>query len=601
MRDPALCDALQTLAVETATRFSALVAAGDEIPFDVAEEDGESGSFFSYVPLTARFIAERETEIRSLPSFDAACAALAASELAADYLEARGHPVPADPGERAAQMLVIFLSGLWEGSAEFALDRSRLAAALHALDAEMRDVEEADLLVAPVVGLRMPAARLELPSGVRVVRAETVEAPIEAMRSEGMNRAPWEPQFLAVAELPDGADRLGEAMGQLRDLISVMRLFKPGGVALGPYAFAPTGGDRWRRVATGTPAPRSGGYSLSEGECAELRSLARELEARPDPEGSLAWAVARFEMGCSREDPLDGLSDNLLALRSVLEGSGPLDASLPVRAGALLAEVGEREDAHFRIERAFALERSLMLGTRLEETGEDCESARELAGWIEDCTRSILRDGALGRLGDDLSAAADETLVATGLVAGEGESSQLGETAEWELAEGADVAEEPGAPGRGEAEAVWVDADPEAEMEAALDEGETGILEPVPEAADEIRISAGPATVPAPEAEPAQPQGTPPQEPFATPFAGEWFEDDEEAAPEEEDDMLDRDWLREVSRDATLEWPATRRGRSAERERIDTPRVRHLFPVPEDADWDVGELEYDRTRRARAG
>ena len=42
-----------------------------------------------------------------------------------------------------------------------------------------------------------------------------------------------------------------EAMRQLGELISVMRLFKAGGVGLGPYAFAPTGEGRWRRVATG--------------------------------------------------------------------------------------------------------------------------------------------------------------------------------------------------------------------------------------------------------------------------------------------------------------------------------------------------------------
>ncbi|MDX6595198.1 MAG: hypothetical protein QOI72_580, partial [Solirubrobacterales bacterium] len=26
---------------------------------------------------------------------------------------------------------------------------------------------------------------------------------------------------------------------------------------------------------------------------------------------------------------------------------------------------------------------------------------------------------------------------------------------------------------------------------------------------------------------------------------------------------------------------------------IDTPRVRHLFPVPDDADWEVSHLEFD--------
>jgi hypothetical protein len=62
------------------------------------------------------------------------------------------------------------------------------------------------------------------------------------------------------------------------------------------------------------------------------------------------------------------------------------------------------------------------------------------------------------------------------------------------------------------------------------------------------------------------------------------------------------DWLDEVEVDddaGTIEWPAG--GSDLERrERIDSPRVRHLFPVPEDADWEVRELDYDHYDR-RAG
>jgi hypothetical protein len=58
-------------------------------------------------------------------------------------------------------------------------------------------------------------------------------------------------------------------------------------------------------------------------------------------------------------------------------------------------------------------------------------------------------------------------------------------------------------------------------------------------------------------------------------------------------------WLEEVEVDddegTTLEW--RRASRSEGREPIDTPTVRHLFPVPEDADWQVRELDYDHYRR----
>src|SRR5260221_14642328 len=55
VRDPLLNEALRRLAAEAATRFTTLVASGDQIPFDVAEQAGPEEAFFhSYLPLTAR-------------------------------------------------------------------------------------------------------------------------------------------------------------------------------------------------------------------------------------------------------------------------------------------------------------------------------------------------------------------------------------------------------------------------------------------------------------------------------------------------------------------------------------------------------------------
>src|SRR3954469_20824924 len=97
VRDPLLSEALQRLAAEAATRFSSLVATGDEIPFDVAEDAGEQTLFYRYVPLTAQYVADREAELRSLPAFGPACDAVSTADVAAPYLEARGMTVPADP------------------------------------------------------------------------------------------------------------------------------------------------------------------------------------------------------------------------------------------------------------------------------------------------------------------------------------------------------------------------------------------------------------------------------------------------------------------------------------------------------------------------
>jgi hypothetical protein len=567
VRDFLLNEAVKRLAADAAVRLSALVAGGEQIPFDVAENDGPDSLFYRYEPLTSRFVFEREEELRSLPSFSPARDAADAAGVAAPFLESCGENVPADPRERASKMLVVFLAGLWEGSTEFSLDRERLDAALSVLDAETRGIDDAEFVIAPIVGLKMAAPSLDLPHGVRLIRADAIEAPVEAMRSDGMGRTAWEPQFLAVAEQHDEPESAEAALDQLRELISVMRLFKTGGVGLGPYAFAPTGEGHWRRIPTGSPATRPGGYRLDAEEGAELADFATTLEARPDPDGALSWAVARFEMGCGRESAMEGLSDHLLSLRSVLEGHGPVGASLPMRASALIAdESTDRIEARGKVAEALELERALM-------NGKPMQGGLEIAAWIEEGARRLLRDAALGELGSDLNAAADESLIASGLTEGDVDVAVSIEAPEeqvetFKVTALTSIEESPAAPGR-EAEEAAVDGEaqrePDDDRNLTLSEegsrpvesfeedelnAETRIMEPIP-AEDEIQITA--------------------------------------AA-----------WLDEVEvEESTLDFPAVERD-LAHREKVDTPRVRHLFPVPDDADWEVRELDYDRHDR-RAG
>jgi hypothetical protein len=540
VRDFLLSEALKRLAADAAVKLSALVAGGEQIPFDIAEQDGPEAAFYRYQPQTSRFVREREEELRALRSFDPARDAVDAAGVAASYLERCGERVPADPRERAAAMLVAFLSSLWEGCTEFSLDRERLDAALALLDAEARGADEADVLIAPVVGLKMAVPNLQLPHGVRLIRADAIEAPIEAMRSEGMGRAAWEPQFLAVAEQDEAPDSAASAMHQLHELISVMRLFKAGGLGLGPYAFAPTGPGHWSRIPTGTPATRPGGYLLSQEDAERLADLAVVLEARPDPEGALSWAVARFEMGCARSSPLEGLSDHLLALRAVLDGHGPVGASLPMRASALISnESCDRIEARGRVESAIELERALMNGAMTH-------GGLELAAWIEDGTRRILRAAALGEIATDLNTAADETLISSGLAGGDSEISVSVASSNYsEAPPSPDDDRNPTLSEQGEGPAESGLTHEEDQMA----DDETRIMEPVP-AEDEIRIRATP-------------------------------------------------WLDEVSvEEGTMEWTAAKSEGIGDREPLDTPRVRHLFQVPEDADWEVRELDYDHYRNA---
>jgi hypothetical protein len=576
VRDFLLNESLRRLATEAATRFSAMVAEGEQIPFDVATDTAEDSAFYSYVPQTGRYVAERTGELHALPGWSAAREAIVEAGVASTYLEAHGEIVPAEPGARAERLLEVFFVGLWEGSTGFSLDRERLEESVAMLDAEARSADDADVLIVPIVGLRMSMNRLQLPNGVRIVRADSIPAPVEAMRSEGMGRAAWEPQFLAVAE--QEADEGAEvALHQLRELISVMRMFKVGGIGLGPFAFAPTGEDTWRRLTTGAPSTRPGGYRLSEEEGAELADFAAQLEQRPDPDSALTWAVGRFEMGCERESAMEGLSDHLLALRAVLEGHGPVGASLPLRASALIADDNlDRIEARERVEDTLELERALMNGRTLDR-------AIELATWIEDGVRRLLRQAALGELGNDLSTTADETLIATGLEAGDAEITVFAQE-DFELDEPTAaefrIEASPGMPGR-EAEDMPVDeTSPAADHDLMPSEADAGPAEDVREA----ELYLGDETY---DEEEEDPMDTRILEPIPA---------------EGEIKVTATHWLDEVSEGRpgdSLEWPVHEERDLQHRERIDTPRVRHLFPVP-DSDWEVEHLEFTHFGRSDA-
>jgi hypothetical protein len=588
VRDFLLNETLRRLATEAATRLNAMVAEGDEIPFDVATDTAEDSPFYSYVPQTGRYVVERAGELHRLPTWNAARDAVVEAGVASTYLEARGEVVPPEPGARAERMLEVFVVELFDGGTGFALDRERLEEQVSLLDSEARSADDADTLIVPIVGLRMSMNRLQLPNGVRIVRADSIEVPIEAMRSEGMGRAAWEPQFLAVAE--QGADGAEAALEQLRELISVMRMYKVGGIGLGPFAFAPTGDETWRRIATAEPATRPGGYRLSEAEGAELADFAAQLEQRPDPDGALTWAVGRFEMGCERESAMEGLSDHLLALRAVLEGHGPVGASLPMRASALIAdETYDRLQARERIEETQELERALMHGRTLDR-------AIELATWIEDGVRRLLRKAALGELGEDLSTIADEKLIATGL-------------------------------GGGDAEITVFAADDFPEVEdtfAEEEDSETSFAAIENTPAEEFKVV---ELVGSPEPEddelgPGTPGGEAEDGPVDDGLDGDiraaetYLGDELEAEYEDSDEGLETrimepipgpgeikvtatNWLQEVEEEGSgnsLEWPAHEDRDLQHRERIDTPRVRHLFPVP-DSNWDLSHPEFEYRRR----
>jgi hypothetical protein len=640
MHDSVLNEALKRLAAEASTRFTSLVATGDEIPFDVAENNGESSHFYRYVPLTSNFIDSHVGELASLPGYGPARGAVVASGVAAPFLEARGLPVASDPDRRAGAMLEIFVRELWEGTTGFSLDLSRVEAALGRLEVVSRDIREADLLIAPLPGFEMTPSEIELCNGVRIVQSDTVDAPLEATSSEGSDRSAWQPTYLAMVPLSDSSDGPRSALETLRSVVRALRIFKEGSVALGPYAYAPVGEDAWRRIETGSAPPRPGSYFLIESEVPRLDEFIRSLGEDSPTLDRLRFAEARFHFGCERSRPLDALSDHLLAIRSALGGEGVIDAPLSARAAALVTGEADDEKARGRIEAAMDLELSLINGEDAMTAGN--ESATYLAAWIEDSARHILREAVLGNFGSNLNITAEETLITSGLRGGEGSLSQMGTTAEWDIAGATDpfdpeVAEED----RQEAEIHVLRPvasngfDPE--VEAGVDPlfGSVPEFDPEPlpeplgsgrfESMPEIEAALGigensPEQDEVPVSNDAPVSGEPSGLEEFNPFETESQSREEPDAPEESGatrllepvpdpgeitvsasngigSTLKGDWLSESRPGATLEWPSI----SPERGKRDgvsrgghPPRDPGLFPSPDTTEWSIGELEYHR-------
>jgi len=140
-----------------------------------------------------------------------------------------------------------------------------------------------------------------------------------------------------------------------------------------------------------------------------LATVAPELAGTRAPaigRPELAWALARFEMGCERNSQLEALSDYLLALRALLEPEGSAGGLLPGRLAALCATPEERPALTRRVLKAIALERDVIAGRAIEHDSCDALVA-ELAGHL----RAVLRDVVSGHLPPDLTACADGLLV----------------------------------------------------------------------------------------------------------------------------------------------------------------------------------------------
>jgi hypothetical protein len=606
VRDLHLRHTLTALARDASEVFSDLVDGGQEIPYEIGEA-GDEFAFCHYQPLTARFVRDNATELRELESFREATETMRRSDVAGPYLEEAGIAPPVDPIERANLAVTYFLARLWDGSGDFEIDDERFASAVAEIE-ECSEPEAGEVeAIVPLVGLQMPASRLEL-SGASIVRADAVDVPSEAARGERPGGAAWEPTFLISARVAldeDGGlggagDRVARTFEQV---VLTLRLHKPGGVGLGPHGWVRVAGDRWRRIATGAGKPRPGGYRLTEDDLAAVSDLSRTLSVHPRRIARLRRALLRFEAGLDRRGAVDALNDHLLALRFLLEGEGPAGVGLPMRVAALAEGGDDRDDAKQVVEQAISLERELWSGESMR--GDGAPGPSEIAGSIEGLLRTILRRGVTGEIGTDFRAAADEALLADGLAIGEGSPDELGTDTEWEL-DAIEIEDMAGAEPEPETIA--------SELDLGFDSDDEEIVaariqpDPEPEAMPDLDFAPRPAA----DAEPTSRERRQIHLPLIVPdeedeAVAEF--DDEEVLPARAVTFLDEEiveeavrepsrtasgggWLDEVDDGATMDFPARPNHlRELSRPPMDREevkaRVQYLFPRTE-TNWTVG-------------
>jgi hypothetical protein len=398
MRNRALHDALRNFALEAAALLTDELKAGAEVEFDVVEDGpGRGPALYRYEPRTDAFIEERWTQLRQLPAAEAACHELGAG--ASAWLRVNGLR-----GEQAEPALQAMLERLYEDSTSFGFPEERFDRVYQEVELTLyRDAVRARV-IAPLLGAWMDAQRVELGDGLSLMRGDALEGPHDPAT------------LLCVLERDVPADEpipLDEASERFAAVVTAVRLWAPGGVALGGPGWRQADHARWQPVAIGSAqAPRGEEWILPAGEEQPFREFFTAMSG-VQPPVSVAWALGRFEMGCAQPTDAEALSDHLLALRGLLDGMSEAgQASLGLRLAALCAEEGTRREVQDRLEAALALERFVMGGSGAMHL--DAESPRDLVAEVEGHVRALLRDVLCGYLDADLKAVADDILLESG-------------------------------------------------------------------------------------------------------------------------------------------------------------------------------------------
>jgi hypothetical protein len=411
MRSLQLQGALTEFIEAAGAHLHAEILAGAEVPFELEQQSRRRGAggpaLYCYRPLTGQFLAERQSELERLASYEQAARLLAGFEGLERYLTSTG----ADLGRMAGRAgvraaLGALLQDVFAEQTDFELRPERLSAALERLELATLASSSEVTLVATLHGLTITTPELALTRGLTIAQPHALDGlPGGALASDGENAGGHLVVVLAVEE-DDSREALDRGRGVLEDLLRALRLFGDGRVTLGALCWARIGGGAWSPLALGAGGRPHGMLVVTAEQEDELRAFCNLVSRRAPHGNELAWALRRFELGCERQSAYEALTDHVLALRAMLEPEGSASGLLAGRLAALCATPERRVELTERTVQALALERAVIAGTVVEHAG-----AATLAKEMADHLRALLRDVVCGHLDPDLVTLADELLL----------------------------------------------------------------------------------------------------------------------------------------------------------------------------------------------
>ena len=422
MRNGTLHGILEAFTSDAACQLAMETARGAEVPFEVIEERAGPRPAVLLPPADGRLhprAARRASRrCRRTRPRRARWTSLDGAE---NYLRQRGEArIPDEPRERADAALRSFLGSVFDERSEFEFDQTRFEAAYAELELALYEGRCVTTVIAPLLGLALDPESDEVPlgEGLSLVRGETLpDAPADAVWADAE-----EPNVLAVLTVSQersARPAVSLARARFRRVLTALRLFERGGYALGPVAWTRTDNGPWRPAAARLERPVRGSRRCCRRRNEdELRAFCNLIARRMPNGGEVAWALARFEMGCERLTPFEALTDYLLALRALLEPEGPSSGRLAGRLAAICARPPDRAGLAERVAHAISLERAVIAGLAPAQAGVDT-LVEEMAEHL----RALLRDVLCGHLDPELRRLADELLAETAGDAPTGELS----------------------------------------------------------------------------------------------------------------------------------------------------------------------------------